>query len=114
RPEDVLLSAGHPGRISARNILPGHVRSIKIVPEGAYVTLDVGFPLTALLTRGAVRQLGICRGSALYAIVKATAIHPEAKAPRRFKISLVGANGDISPKEIEFLGAIERTGSISA
>jgi molybdate transport repressor ModE-like protein/molybdopterin-binding protein len=114
RPEDVLLSAGHPGRVSARNVLPGHVRSVKIVPEGAYVSLDVGFPLTALITRGAVRQLGIRRGAALYAIVKATAILPEAEAPRRFKLSLVGSNGDISPREIEFLRAIDHTGSMSA
>src|SRR5947207_11572793 len=73
RPEDVLLSAGHPGRISARNVLPGHVQSVKRVPEGAYVTLDAGFLLTALVTRAALEQLAVKRGTALFAIIKANA-----------------------------------------
>src|ERR1043166_2179203 len=114
RPEDVLVSAGHPGRISARKVLPGHVLSVKRVPEGAYVTLDVGFPLVSLVTRAAVAELEIRRGAPLYAIVKANAIIPEASKPRRFKISLVGVKGDISPREIELLRAIDRTGSMSA
>jgi molybdate transport repressor ModE-like protein/molybdopterin-binding protein len=114
RPEEVMLSIGHPGRISARNILPGHVRSIKFVPEGAYVTLDVGFELTAMVMLVAVNQLKIRRGAALFAIVKATAVIPEAKEPCRYKVSLVGARGDVSPREISFLRAIDQTGSISA
>jgi molybdate transport system regulatory protein len=114
RPEEVMLSVGHPGRISARNILPGHVRSIKIVPEGAYVTLNVGFPLTAMVMLVAIDQLPIRRGAALYAIVKATAIVPEVKEPSRYKVSLVGAKGDISPQELSFLRTIDQTGSISA
>ena len=78
RPEDVLLCADHPGRVSARNILAGHVRKVKPVPEGVYVTLHVGFPLTALITRRAAADLEIRRGTGLFAVVKATAIVPEA------------------------------------
>ncbi|HVR85779.1 MAG TPA: TOBE domain-containing protein [Planctomycetota bacterium] len=113
RPEDVLLASGHPGSISARNVLAGHVTAIKHVPEGIYVTLDVGFPLTSIITQGALHSLRIERGSALYGILKATAIMPEAPAPDRYRISLVGKKGEIPPEKIEFLRAIERTGSMS-
>jgi molybdate transport repressor ModE-like protein/molybdopterin-binding protein len=114
RPEDVLLASGHPGSISARNVLAGHVTAIKQVPEGIYVTLNVGFPLTSIITQGALHSLRIERGSALYAIFKATAIMPEAPAPERYRISLVGKKGEIPPEKIEFLRAIERTGSMSS
>jgi len=113
RPEDVLLASGHPGSISARNVLAGHVTAIKRVPEGVYVTLDVGFSLTSIVTLGALHSLRLERGSALYAILKATAVMPEAPAPKRYRISLVGKHGDLSPEKIEFLRAIERTGSMS-
>jgi len=113
RPEDVLLASGHPGSISARNVLAGHVATIKRVPEGVYVTLDVGFPLTSMITQGALHGLRIERGSAVYAILKATAVMPEAPTPRRHRISLVGRHGDLSPEKIEFLRAVERTGSMS-
>ncbi len=113
RPEDVLLSSGHPGSISARNVLPGHVTLIQRVPEGIYVTVNVGFPLIAIITQGALHQLRIERGSALYAILKATAIVPEAAVPERFRISLVGKHGDLAPEKIEFLRAVDRTGSMS-
>lgn len=113
RPEDVLLSSGHPGSISARNVLPGHVTRIQRVPEGIYVTMHVGFPLVAMITQGALHQLHIERGSALYAILKATAIAPEAEAPDRYRVSLVGKHGDLPPEKIEFLRAIHRTGSMS-
>jgi molybdate transport system regulatory protein len=114
RPEDVLLSSGHPGSISARNVLPGHVTAIQRVPEGIYVTMNVGFPLTAMITQGAMHQLHIERGSALYAILKATAIAPEAASPATYRISLVGKHGDLPPEKIEFLRAVDRTGSMSA
>lgn len=113
RPEDVLLASGHPGSISARNVLAGHVTAIKRVPEGVYVTVNVGFPLTSMITQGALHGLRLERGSALYAILKATAVMPEAPTPGRYRISLVGKHGDLSPEKIEFLRAIERTGSMS-
>lgn len=113
RPEDVLLASGHPGSISARNVLPGHVTAIKHVPEGIYVTVNVGFPLMSMITQGALNGLRIERGSALYAILKATAIMPEAASPERYRITLVGKRGEISPERIEFLRAVERTGSMS-
>lgn len=113
RPEDVVLCASHPGRTSARNVLPGRVRKMKRAPEGVHVTLDVGFPLTALVTGGAVLDLGIRRGTRIFALVKATAIVPTRVARAKVLISLVGSRGVIPPERIAFLRAIDRAGSMS-
>jgi molybdopterin-binding protein len=39
------------------------------------VVLDVGFPLVALVTPLAVRELGLAEGEHVTATIKATAIH---------------------------------------
>lgn len=114
RPEEVLLCEGHPGRVSARNVLPGHVRSVKVVPEGAYVTLDVGFPLTALITRSAAKELRVRKGVPLFAVVKASAVAPEAEVSPAFRVSAVGPRGTIPPERIDLLRALDRVGSLSA
>lgn len=112
RPEDVVLCAGNPGTTSARNLLPGHVRRTRYVPEGMEVELEVGFPLTALVTRKAGKELGLRRGSALYALIKATAVLPVVEAPARFRVSLIGPTGTIDPARIDLLRAVEREGSL--
>jgi molybdate transport system regulatory protein len=114
RPEDVLLCLGHPGRVSARNVLPGHVTSLRSVPEGVYVAVDVGFPLRALVLRRAVEELGLRRRLPIFAIVKAAAIVPEFDGKFRCRVSFEGKRGSIDPDEIEFLQAVDRTGSLSA
>lgn len=114
RPEDVLLCEGHPGRISARNVLPGHVRALRFVPGGVFVDLEVGFPLTALVTRGAAKELRLGRGSSVYAIVKAVVVTPEVPITMTFRASLVGGQGMLEYARIDFLKAIERTGSLAA
>ncbi|HKB14439.1 MAG TPA: TOBE domain-containing protein, partial [Planctomycetota bacterium] len=113
RPEDVVLCLGHPGRVSARNVLPGHVRSARYVPGGAEVEVDVGFRLVAALTRRAVKDLGLRRGRGVYALVKATAIVPELDVRTRFRVAPVGSKGRIDPPRIDFLRAVEREGSLS-
>lgn len=115
RPEDVILAALHPGVVSARNVLPGHATTVRRTPEGAYVTVEVGFPLTALVTRGAVEDLGIRRGRALFALLKATAIQPEVPRPTglRVELALAGAKGVLDARRLDFLRAIARTGSIT-
>jgi len=114
RPEDVLLCEGHPGRISARNVLPGHVRAVRFVPGGVFIDLDVGFALTALITRGAAKELRIRKGTALYAIVKAVVVSPELSVASKFRVSLVGTKGILDHRRIDFLRAVERGGSLSA
>jgi molybdate transport repressor ModE-like protein/molybdopterin-binding protein len=114
RPEDVLLCEGHPGRVSARNVLPGHVTSVRFVPGGVRVDIDVGFMLSALVTRAAAKELRIRRGTALFAIIKAVVVTPEVPVAATFRVSLVGPRGMLSHERIDFLKAIERAGSLSA
>jgi molybdate transport repressor ModE-like protein/molybdopterin-binding protein len=114
RPEDVLLSDGYPGRISARNVLPGHVRSIERSPQGVRVTLDVGIPLVSLVTEETERELQLAPGKAVYGIVKATAIAPLVSFKATFRVSLVGAKGLLDPFAIDFLRVLASAGSLSA
>jgi len=81
RAEDVMLvGAGSVTTTSARNQLPGVVAAL--VSEGATVRveLDCGFPLTALLTRQAVAELGLVVGGKVIALVKAPSVHLIARS----------------------------------
>jgi molybdate transport system ATP-binding protein len=75
RAEDVVLEQGSTGLTSARNHLNGKVS--EIVPHGVmvHVKIDCGFPLVAMVTRGAEEELGIEVGSAVVAVIKAGAVH---------------------------------------
>jgi molybdate transport system ATP-binding protein len=75
RAEDVLLEGSPRGDMSARNRWTGHVTAIH--PEGGVVrvTVDCGFPLSALITRTACDELRLTHGSVVTAVVKATAVH---------------------------------------
>jgi molybdate transport system ATP-binding protein len=75
RGEEVTLERGQSLQTSARNRLPARI--VALHPEGAVirVTLDCGFPLTALVTRPSVQQLGLVEGEIITALVKAPAIH---------------------------------------
>jgi len=72
--EDVILSL-EPFASSARNCLFGTVS--EVIPFGSMirVILDVGFPLTALLTRESCHDLHLEQGSRVYATFKASAVH---------------------------------------
>jgi molybdopterin-binding protein len=75
RAEDVVLEQGSTGLTSARNHLNGKV--IEIIPHGVmvHVKIDCGFPLVAMVTRGAQQELRIELGSLVVAIIKAGAVH---------------------------------------
>ena len=75
RAEDVLLEQAGRGVTSARNHLPGLVTDIQ--PQGVLVkvTIDCGFPLRAVITRGAREELGLETGSVVVAAIKAGAVH---------------------------------------
>jgi molybdopterin-binding protein len=71
----------HPSRhdtgapLSARNRLPGVVRSVEVDGVMALVELEAGpFRLTAAVTRDAVEELGLAEGVAATATVKATSV----------------------------------------
>ena len=75
RAEDVVLERGGGTQSSGRNRLPGRV--LEIVDEGALarVVVDVGFVLTALVTRQSRDELSIAVGDDVVAAFKATALH---------------------------------------
>lgn len=73
RPEDIILSLT-PLVSSARNVLPGTVSQISIDEQGIRVTLDIGLPMTALITKRSLSELNIQIGSQLYAVFKSMAI----------------------------------------
>ena len=75
RGEDVTLQRDPEPLTSARNRLAARV--IQTTPEGALVrvTLDCGFPLTALVTRPAAQELSLQIGEPITALIKAPAIH---------------------------------------
>ncbi len=61
--------------ISGRNKLSGVVTRVRVSGLLAEVELDVaGQPLTAIITSGAVRKLGLKPGSPAVALIKATEI----------------------------------------
>ena len=110
RPEDIILGADPPGRVSARNVLPGHVVRVRSVPEGALVTVDAGLVLTALVTRDAAADLRLRKGMPVFALVKATAVEPEERVRARFRVAIEG----VGVERLDFLRAVARGGSLSA
>ncbi|KAF5063685.1 TOBE domain protein [anaerobic digester metagenome] len=72
-PDDVILSLD-PLKSSARNVLPGIVRSIEQEDGEVRILLDVGFPLTAHITPRSLRELGFAVGDSLYAVFKALSV----------------------------------------
>jgi molybdate transport repressor ModE-like protein/molybdopterin-binding protein len=113
-PGDVILCALHPGTTSARNVLAARVRRLRNVPGGAEVHLDAGFPLAARVTRSAVREMGLRRGTRVFALVKAGSVGPDREVAAGLSLSLVGSGGDLAAGRIEFLRALAAGGSIAA
>lgn len=63
-------------RVSARNVLAGTVTRITTGAVNTEVALSLagGAPLTAVITNGAVENLGLKEGGSAYAIIKATSV----------------------------------------
>ena len=74
--DDITLLLTPPGEktTSARNRFPGVVT--KMFPNGSQmrVTIDCGFPLTALITRKSAEEMGLKEGTGLVAAIKAVSI----------------------------------------
>jgi molybdopterin-binding protein len=61
--------------LSARNRFPGVVRSVEVDGVMALVEIQAGpFRVTAAITRDAVEELGLAKGSPATATVKATSV----------------------------------------
>ena len=63
-------------KISARNVLPGKIVSVKKGPISSLVVIEVapGVTLTASITADAVAELKLAKGRAAYAIIKAPSV----------------------------------------
>ncbi len=75
RAEDVILEKEPAWRVSARNQLQGRVTAVDTQGALFRVSIDVGFPLHAGVTKNAVEELGLAPGCSAVALIKAPAIH---------------------------------------
>lgn len=79
RASDVSLALDPPERLSIRNVLQARVVAIDEESNSAFVTvsLDVGGArLLARLTRHAMAELHIARGTSVYALLKSASLEP--------------------------------------
>lgn len=74
RPENIIISREAMAS-SARNMLGGTI--MNIIPCGTFskVILDVGIPLTAIVTPQAIGELDLKTGDPAWAIFKTSAVH---------------------------------------
>jgi len=74
RADEVVLEPG-PAPTSARNRLAARVTAVHLESALVRVDLDCGFPLSAFITRAALRELNLTEGSTVSAVIKAPAVH---------------------------------------
>ncbi len=70
----MALSRRDVAGLSVRNQLHGHVREIIMLPDRAYVAVDIGQFLWAEATPEAVRELELVPGAAVTCLIKSTAV----------------------------------------
>lgn len=75
RAEDVTLELAGSSETSARNHLRGTVQTVTSLGALVRVTINCGFPLTALVTRSAQSELRLAIGSDVRAAFKAGSVH---------------------------------------
>jgi len=75
RAEDLTLLAEACGQGSARNIVPGTIGRIAFQGSFARVTVDAGFPVTALITRRSAEEMALTEGQPICVSFKASAVH---------------------------------------
>jgi molybdopterin-binding protein len=63
-------------KLSARNVLPGKVVSVKKGPISSLVVLEIapGVKLTSVVTANAVSELKLKKGATAYAVIKSSSI----------------------------------------
>jgi len=117
-PGDVLLGAGPPPRITARNVLAARVARVRRRGHVVIVEMDAGFPLAAKITPSAQQELDVRAGQRVWALFKAWSIRLEegGRGPRpRFQASwhVRGPGGTFGEDRLGLLEQIDRGGSIS-
>ncbi len=63
-------------KLSARNALPGTIRSIELGAVNAEVTIEIapGLTIVSVITLDAVKGLGLKVGDHAYAVIKASSV----------------------------------------
>lgn len=63
-------------KISARNVIPGKVVSLKKGPVSSLVVIEIapGLRLTSSVTSTAIAELKLKKGSAAYAVIKSSSV----------------------------------------
>jgi molybdopterin-binding protein len=74
RPEDILVSL-KPFESSARNSFKGKIQDISDTGIIVRITVDVGIPLVAAITRRSFLDMGLVRGMEVYLTFKAADVH---------------------------------------
>jgi len=74
RSRDPLLAVAPPGPTSARNVLPGTIRSVEPDGAGVLVVVETPHPLSVSVTPSAVGELGLAAGRQVYLLIKASAL----------------------------------------
>lgn len=72
RASDIILSSQDLRGTSARNRLLGVVTNIEMHPPGYEITLDCGLPLRCHITGGALEEMQVRPGQAMWAVFKAS------------------------------------------
>jgi molybdate transport system ATP-binding protein len=76
---EVMLALAPPIGLSVRNIIPARVSALEDTGGMIDVTLDVGVPLRARISRAARTDLGLAPGMPVYALIKSAALAPGAR-----------------------------------
>jgi len=74
RPEDIILSL-ESFTSSARNIYKGTVVDLINDENSVKVVLDIGIPLTALITKTSLEKMDIHKGTEVYAVFKTMSVN---------------------------------------
>lgn len=75
RAGDILLAAGQPGRLSARNVLRGVITSLEESDFKVLARVDCGASFAVLLTPDACRSLALVPGQPVWLILKTHSCH---------------------------------------
>ncbi len=72
-PDEIILSASEV-HTSARNCLPGTVKSITETTSSIQLTVSAGEDFTVLITKNSLEEMKLTKGSPVYLLFKATAV----------------------------------------
>ncbi len=75
RGEDVTIGVGEQARTSARNVFAGPITGIETTAPFVSVTVDCGFPVTALVTARSADSMDLKAGKNVWVSFKASALH---------------------------------------